>query len=245
MVKKRLVKALAFSKAVAEKWRKDDVTRLAAALTFFAVLSLSPLLIIATAIVGFVFGEGETREALVLRAGAVVGPQGAEVVRTVLRNAARPGAGLPAALLGFVTLLYRASSVFIQLQRALDEIWDVAKDPEAGLKRTLKNRLFAASLVLVLGGLLLASPLLSLPGVQRALGGAGGGVPNALLSFVLFTLVFAAIFKVVPSANIRLRDVMVGAAVTSLLFTLGRTLMGRFLGGSVTTVSPSTARRGL
>lgn len=226
-------KALEFLKAIITKWGKDNATRLAASLAFFAVLSLAPLVIVLMAVIGLFYGEGTAQAQLVSQAREILGPGGAEMIGTIAENAADQGAGL-AFIFGLVFALVGASNVFVQLQNSLNEIWDVAADPRAGFMHTLKNRLFAFAIVLGIGLLILASVVLStvLTGLQDALpGGWIWRVVEIGVSLGIFTLLFAVIFRVIPEARIHWHDVWLGAFVTAVLFTIGRILMGIYLGG--------------
>ncbi|MDQ3459900.1 MAG: YihY/virulence factor BrkB family protein [Deinococcota bacterium] len=226
-------KALEFLKAIITKWGKDNATRLAASLAFFTVLSLAPLVIVLMAVVGLFFGEGQAQQQLVNQASEVLGPGGAEMIGTIAENAADQGAGLAFAF-GLIVALIGASNVFVQLQNSLNEIWDVAADPRAGVMHTVKNRLFAFAIVLAIGLLILASVVLStvLTGLQATLpGGWVWRVVEIAVSLALFMGIFALIFKVIPEAKIHWRDVWLGAFVTAVLFTIGRIAMGIYLGG--------------
>jgi membrane protein len=232
-------KIVEFFKAILTKWQKDNVTQLAASLAFFAVLALAPLVIVVTAVVGFIYGDAAAQAELVNRAEDLVGPEAADVIGSIVENAAEPGAGgILATVFGLAVALFAASNIFVQLQNALNQIWDVASDPRAGLMRTVKDRLFAFALVLGIGLLLLASLVLStvLSTLQATAADVlpGGGLVWRLVEFgaslLLFTLIFAVIFKIIPSAKVHWHDVWLGAAVTAVLFTIGRILMGIYLG---------------
>jgi membrane protein len=225
-------------KAVFAKWSKDNATQLAASLAFFAILSLAPLLLITVAILGLFFGEGEARHQIEQQAQEMIGGAGAEVVSGILQNAANPGSGVVALVVGFGVLLFAASNIFIQLQMALNRIWDVAHDPKRGFMGMVKDRLHAFMLVLGVGLLFLASFVAraALSTIQTAFEGAlpGTDILWAIIDFAvtvgIFTVLFAVIFKVVPSADIRWHDVWVGAAVTAVLFAIGRGVLGWYLG---------------
>jgi membrane protein len=226
---------LEFLKAIFAKWGQDDATRLAASLAFFAVLSLAPLLLIITAIIGLVYGEGEAQAQLVAQARNIVGPEGAQVFEEILSNAAE--GGVTAGIVGFVAALFGASNVFVQLQNSLNVIWDVAPNPKLGIKHTIRTRLFAFAIVLGIGLLLLASLALSvvIRNLEALIGENFFGGPllwqlvNILISLGTFTLIFAVIFKVIPDVKIRWHDVWLGAGVTAVLFTIGRELLSLYL----------------
>lgn len=225
-------------KAVFAKWGSDNATQLAAALAFFTILSLAPLLLITVAILGLFFGQGEAQQQIVTQAQELMGNAGAEVVASILENAANPGSGILALIIGFGVLLFAASNIFLQLQMALNRIWDVANDPKRGFMGMIKDRLHAFLLVLGVGLLFLASFVAraALSTVQSAFEGVlpGSDFLWAAIDFVvtvgIFTVIFAVIFKVVPSAEVKWHDVWVGAAVTAVLFAIGRALLGWYLG---------------
>jgi membrane protein len=220
------------------EWNDDNAPRLGAALAFYTILSLAPLLVVAIAIAGFVFGEEAARGQIVAQFQGLVGEQGAEAVQTMIQNANRPSAGLVASIIGVITLLLSASGVFGELQASLNAIWDIKPKPSGGIWGTIKQRFFSFSLVLGTGFLLLVSLALSAAlaalysVIERSFPGLGivGTIVNFLISFAVTTLLFAAIYKLLPDAEIAWKDVFIGAAVTALLFSLGRYLIGLYLG---------------
>lgn len=221
-------------------WAADNAPSLGAALAFYAIFSFAPVLIVATAVAGAVFGR-EAAEGEVLRQiQAWVGPTGATAIQTVIQSANRPALGTIASALGITTLLLGASGAFVELQDALNKIWRVERRPESILVYTMRKRFLSFGLVLGTGFLLAVSLALS-----TALAGAGRFMEhllpapaplfesvNALLSFAAITLLFAMIFRVLPDTEIAWSDVWIGAAVTSLLFTIGKMLIGLYLGRS-------------
>lgn len=219
------------------EFNDDKAPRLGAALAYYTVFSLAPLLVIAVAIVSFFTQDPESRTAVVNQVTAITGPQGGDAITNLLDNANRSGGGILATVISIVTLLFGASGVFGELQGALNTIWGVQPKPDQGLSAVIKARVFALSLVFATGFLLLVSLVLS--AMLRAVGAflAGtlpGGellwqVLNGIISFAVITLLFAAIFKVVPDVDVQWRDVWVGAAVTGLLFVLGRWALNTFL----------------
>lgn len=222
------------------EWSKDKASRLAAALSYYTIFSVAPLLIIAVAVAGLVFGRAAATQQLVAEAQDLLGPQGAEAIRTLLENASRTGAGIMATVIGVGTLLVGASGAFAQLQDSLNTIWEVKPKAGRGIKGVLRDRFLSFSLVLVIGFLLLVSLVLS--AALAAMGKYLAGVLplssalmqafNFALSFAVTTFLFALIFKVLPDVRIRWRDVWIGAAVTALLFSVGRFLIGLYLGRS-------------
>jgi membrane protein len=225
------------------QWSEDKVPKLGASLAYYTVFSLAPLLIIAIAIVGFFYGEGEARNQIVGQIGTLVGPAGASAIEDMLNNASRPGAGIVATLLGIATLLFGASGVFGELQDSLNTIWEVQPKPGRGIWGTIKDRFFSFSLVVGTGFLLLVS--LVVTAVLAAIGGRlEGALPggallwqiiNFVISFGVITLLFATIYKYLPDVEISWHDVWIGGAFTALLFVIGRLLLGLYLGNSSTT----------
>jgi membrane protein len=217
---------------------------MAAALSYYTVFSLPPLLVLLFLLLGAVLDPQDIRGTVEGQIRGLMGPESGEQIRTIIANADRPGSGnVPATVLGIVALLLGATGVFGQLQAALNRAWEVAPDPEqGGLKSFLIKRVFSLGMVLALAFVLLVSLVLS--AVLSAFGDSLGrflpdGLSEPLLhainfafSFAVITLLFAAIFKILPDATIAWRDVWVGGAVTALLFTVGKFLLGLYLGRS-------------
>ena len=223
-----------------EEWKEDDALAWGAALSLYSVLSLAPLLLISLAIAGMVWETGSVEDQMVSQVSRVVGDAGAETVRTILRNANESGGGGWAAALGIVTVLFAASGVFAQLQKALNRMWEVEPDPDAGVRGVIRTRLTAIGLVLAVGFLLLvslvASAMLSAASGWVAETFPGGGALALPLDVVFFvalaSVLFALILKVLPDVEISWRDVWVGAVSTAVLFAVGKVLIGLYLGRS-------------
>jgi membrane protein len=219
-------------------WNEDKAPRLAAALAYYTAFSLAPLLVIAIAIAGLVFGQEAARGQVSSQIQGLLGPEGAEAVETMIAGSSKQSSGILAAVIGFATLLFGASGLFGQLKDAMNTIWEVQPKPGQGIMATIKQNFFSFTMVLGTGFLLLVSLLLSavLAGLvgffQNALPGADWLwlVVNFLVGFAVTTGVFALIFKFVPDAKIAWGDVWIGAAVTSLLFSIGRFALGWYLG---------------
>jgi membrane protein len=218
-------------------WRKDKASRLAAALAFYTIFSIGPLLLVVIAIVSFVLRQQADDGTLVSSIAGAVGQQGAQVIQDAVKNASKPGAGILASVIGVVILLLGASAIFGQLQDALNTIWKV--EPESGgLLDTVKQRVGLFLIVLGCGLLLLASLVanaaLSVLGSFLSSTLPGGAilwqVVNFAISLGIITVLFAMIFKYLPATEIAWRDVWVGAALTSLLFTLGQVALAFYLG---------------
>ena len=219
-------------------WFDDNASRLAAALAYYTLLSVAPLLVIAVSIAGLVFGPDAARGRISAELLNLVGPQAAETIQAILANANAPYAGIFGSAVGIVILLIGASGVFGELQSALNIIWKVPPSSSSGISALLKERFFSFAMVLGVAFLLLVSLV-----VSAGIGAAGGvlqdslaggeflwQVLNLLLSLAITSGLFALIFKVVPDVPVAWRDVWLGAIVTACLFTLGKFLLGLYLG---------------
>jgi len=223
-------------------WIDDYAPSMGAALAYYALFSIAPLLVIVIAIAGFVFGAEAAQGAIVAQLEGLLGEEGATAVEGLLRSASEPGRGVVATIVGAVTLVIGATTVFAELQSALDRIWEVpSAERPSGLWSLLRQRLLSFGMILVLGFLMLVSLVLS--AALAALGEWWGAffaagweavlhAVNFSVSFGLATGLFAAIYKMMPRADIAWRDVWVGALVTALLFTIGKFLIGLYLGKS-------------
>lgn len=219
-------------------WTDDNASRLAAALAYYSLLSLAPLLVISVAIAGLFLGHDAAQGRVSGELGAVVGGQAAEGIQSVVANAQKPASGVIGTVVGVVTLFFGASGVFGELQSSLNAIWEVKQKPGRGVLGQLKDRFLSFTMVLGVAFLLLVS--LVLTSVLSAVGTRftallpGGEalwqVVNFVFSLSVVTGLFALIFKYVPDAEIKWRDVWLGAAVTALLFTIGKLLLGIYLG---------------
>jgi membrane protein len=223
-----------------KEWSEDKVPRLGAALAYYTMFSLAPLLIIAIAIAGFVFGEEAARGRVTAELGSLINDDAASMVEDLILNARRPAAGLVATVVGVVTLLVGASGVIGQLKDSMNTIWEVAPKPGRGIIGLVKDRFLSLAMVLGIGFLLLASLLLSagLSAVSDyAFGEESTGMLQVLsfvVSFAVITLLFAVIYKVLPDVKIAWRDVWIGALVTAFLFNVGKFLIGQYLSRSTT-----------
>ena len=224
-----------------DQWSLHKGPRLGAALAFYTLLSLTPLLLVIVSIGALVFGRQAAQSQLVWQVEDLVGPAGAHAIQSLLEGSRHTTHGLLATALGLLTLLFGASGVLIELRDALNTIWDVPPVPQTGLQSFLqlvKDRLFSFALVIATGFLLMVSLVVNawlaalgrfasqhLPAPEGVL-----DVANAILSFLVITSLFAAIYRIMPDTRIEWRDVMLGAAVTSLLFTAGKFVIGLYLG---------------
>jgi membrane protein len=227
------------AKDAVKAWSDDYAPSMGAALAYYTLFSIAPLLLIAIALAGIVFGEDAARGRIYAELSDLMGADGASAVEALLKNVNQPGKGILATLAGVVALLIGAMSVFGELQNALDRIWRAPLRPGgSNLLQLLRARLLSFGMVVGMGVLVLASLLLST--ALAALGkwwapmfGAWSLLAHGLdlvLGFGVVSLGFAMIYKVMPRVRIEWRDVWVGAAVTALLFTLGRFAIGFYLG---------------
>jgi YihY family inner membrane protein len=228
-------------KAAVKAWVDDYAPSMGAALSYYTLFSLAPLLIIVIAVAGMVFGQEAAQGEIVAQLRGIMGEQGAVAVEGMLKAAREPAKGVVATVVGLAMLLLGATAIFGELQSALDRIWRVpAPKEESGIWHLLRTRLLSFGLVFGLGFLLVVSLVVS--AALAALGKWWGGwfqgwdvlleILNFAVSFGIFTLLFAMIYKIMPRANISWRDVWTGAAVTALLFTIGKVLIGLYLGKS-------------
>ena len=225
-----------------QEFSEDKVPRLGAALAYYTLFSLAPLLVVVIAIAGMVFGEEAARGQIVGAMGGLVGQQGAEAIQTMIQGASHRQSGLLATVIGLATLLLGASGVFGELQASLNTIWEVTEKPGQGIVHMIRERFFSFSLVVGTGFLLLVSMVVTagLQAFGKVLAGfmPGGDlflqILNFLISFAVTTLLFALLYKVVPDAEITWRDVWIGAIVTAVLFSVGRFAIGLYLGRSAT-----------
>lgn len=223
------------------EWNEDNVPLLAAALAYYTMFSLAPLLIIAIAIAGAIYGQEAAQGEIVGQMQGLVGREGAEFIQSMIQNASRPGAGGGVAtLIGIAVLLFGASGVFGQLQTALNTIWEVKPKPGRAIKSFVQARFLSFAMVLVIGFLLLVSLVLSavLAGISNYFGEflpgsvAVGQALNFVISFGIITLLFASIYRFLPDVHVPWKNLWVGAGVTALLFNLGKFLLGLYLGNS-------------
>jgi membrane protein len=221
-------------------WQEDGALDLGAALAYYAIFSLAPLLLIVIGVAGLVWGREAVQGQLVSQLQGIVGEQGGQAIQTMIANAGKHGNGAVATVVGLVTILFGATGVFVQLQTSLDRIWKVEPKPGAGIWGFVKTRMLSFGMVLGIGFLLLIS-LVVATAVTAVGAWATGLLPGAkvlmegltfVVSFALVTLLFAMIFKVLPDVKIGWRDVWIGAAATALLFTVGKFLIGLYLAKS-------------
>ena len=213
--------------------------RLAAALSYYTIFSIAPILIVVISIAALFFNKSNARAEIISQIGQVVGSTGADAIGEILTNANKGGKGgnIIASIIGFATILVGATGLFAALQDSLNTIWGVMPKPEAGIFVMIKARVLSFVMVLGIGFLLIVSLVASVA-VKAAsdwLGAMMGGaewiapVLNVILFFVLITAFFAMLFKILPDAQIQWRDVWVGAALTSVLFSVGKSVLSWYL----------------
>ena len=218
----------------------DDVMSMSAAIAYYAVFSLPALLVVILAIAGAVFGMDAVREALFGQVRGMAGDDTAGTIETMIQESSDVGGSVGARVMGGLVLLFGASGAFAQFQYALNRAWDVTKEEKGGLFGMLLKRLLSFGMILTVAFLLLVS--LAVTAVVAALGSAvlgdaSGGVAhlvmqgaNLVVSLAVMTLLFAAMFVVLPDTRVAWRDVWIGAGFTAVLFTLGKTLIGLYIG---------------
>ena len=233
--------AWALIKESVTAWMDDYAPSMGAALAYYTVFSIAPLLIIVISVAGLVFGHDAVQGQVVAQLGGLVGDEGATAIEGLIKSASEPARGILGAIIGVAVLIIGATTVVTELQSALDRIWEVpCEDRPNGLMGLLRTRLVAFGLVLGLGFLALVSLILS-AGVA-AFGAWFGGMfegweallqaLNLIISVVLSAGLFAMIYKLMPSVPIAWRDVWIGAVVTAVLFEIGKILIGLYIGKS-------------
>lgn len=234
------------------QWSAHRAASKGAALSFYTLFSMAPVLVLVISIAGLFFGEQAARGEIFGQIQGLVGPQGAAAVEAVLAATKRSGNGVFAAVTAVALLVVGATTAFSELKDSLDELWDVPPRQQPGLWGLLRSRLLSFSLILVLAFLLLVSLIINaaLAVAERFWGtlwsGSGGfavvaQVLSSAFSFAVVSLLFGTIFKMLPETRVAWRDVALGAVVTALLFTLGKHLIGLYLGNSAVASSYGAA----
>lgn len=241
---RELKKSALLVKETAVAWSGSNTPRLGAALAYYTIFAVAPLFIIALWVAGMLFGQEAARQELFGQINGLVGKNGSQAIQSLVAAANQPKAGTWASIGALAALFVGATAVFVELQDALNLIWGVIPKPGNGIRDFIKNRALSFAMILGIGFLLLVSLVLNamLSAFGKFAGGAGF-LPNEqffwksvnyLVSLGVITLLFALIFKVLPDIKIAWRDVWVGALVTALLFNLGKTLIGLYLGRNST-----------
>jgi membrane protein len=230
-----------FLKTTINEWIEAEPFQLAAALSYYTLFSLAPLLLIAIGVAGFVFGREAAQNQIVETLQGMIGQESAQTVQEMIQTSnEKPKTGMLSTVIGFVALLFGAGGVVGQLQTSLNKIWEVTPKPGQGIWGFIRQRFFSFAMVLGIGFLLLVSlvvtaVLSSFTGMLSSWLGDATFIAHAvdlLVSFGFVTLLFALIYKYVPDVEIQWRDVWVGAALTAILFTIGKYLIGLYIGTS-------------
>jgi membrane protein len=223
-------------------WSDDNASSMGAAVAFYTLLSMAPLLVLVITLAGFVIGRDEAQRLLLTQMSGLLGETGAQGVRVVLEAAQDPSGGIIATVVSLATLVVGATTVFAELKSDLDRIWKTQTERASGVWAYVRTRLLSFGLVVTIGFLLLVS--LAVSAALSYLGTSFfGGAESAMHaldffgSVIVSTLLFAAVYKVLPSTPIAWRDVLVGALVTAVLFWVGKMLIGLYLGKSSTASS--------
>ncbi|MAD77408.1 MAG: ribonuclease BN [Rheinheimera sp.] len=229
--------------ATIKNWLGSQAFIYAAALAFFTVFSIAPILVVVVAVVGLIIGESAVQGQLFTQLESTLGPQAASVVQTAVVNSQIDQSGIWPALIGIVATIVGATTVFAQMQQSLNQIWDVAPRPSKNnLLLYLKSRLLSLTIILAIGFIMLVSLLLSVV-LRSVMAYAEGWLPvpgwmlvgmELVLSLLVITLLFAAMFKILPDVLLSWRDVLLGAFITAILFTVGRSLISIYLAYTAT-----------
>ena len=228
-------------KQVANSWSDDYVPSMGAALAYYTLFSLAPLLLIVVSVSGLVFGEDAARGEIQAQLQDLMGERGAGAVQDLLASVRQPAEGLTATAVGLLLLLVGATTVFAELQDALDRIWRLpGRQRKTGWLTLVRARLLAFGMILAVGFLLIVSLVASavLAALGRRLDSVFGGwqavveVGNAVGGFLLVAFMFGLIYKVMPRQRVRVADVWLGALLAALLFTFGKYIIGAYIGRS-------------
>lgn len=229
-------------KATFKEWSEDKSSRLAAALAYYTVFSLAPLLMIVIVVISFIFGD-ESKSVVIDQFQSLVGQEGAKTIQTAIENTNKSqGGGVIASIVSAVTLIFGASGVFTQLQGALNTVWEVEAKPGKGIWGFLRQRFLSFGMIFGICFVLMVSLVVSagLAGfsayLNRLAPGLGpiGQILNLAVSFGVFTSLFAMIYRFLPDVKIAWGDVWIGSAITALLFAIGKFALGVYIGnGSV------------
>lgn len=225
-------------------WKEDKASRLAAALAYYTIFSLAPLLVIVIAVAGLIWQRDAVQSSVMNQIQGLAGAEGSEFVSGLLTSASNPAQGIVATIIGIITLLFGALGVFNELHNALNTIWEVKEEKVEGfwnsIKKVIFSRFLSFTMILGIGFMLLVSLVIS-AGISATEELLASVLPfhelilqiiNLVISIAVITLFFALIFKFLPDAEIAWRDVWVGAFFTAVLFSLGKTLIGLYLGSS-------------
>jgi membrane protein len=217
-------------KQASSGWINDNAPRLGASVAFYTLLSLAPVIIIAVAVAGVVYGQEAAQGRLASEIEGIAGPEVARKIQEIIRGAYQPRTGVIATVLGLVTLLFGASSVFVELHDAMNTIWHVSLPPDrtnaARVIRLIRDRFYSFVTVLGLGFLLLASLVLNAWIVAMRI--AVPRVATFVVSYLLVAVLFATLYKTLPDVRLKWSDVALGATIAAVLFMIGKQIMGLY-----------------
>jgi len=225
-------------------WKEDRASRLSAALAYYTIFSLAPMLVIVIAITGLLWEADVVRTQILSQVQGLVGAEGSDFIAGMITNTGTPARDIFATIIGIITLLFGALGVFNELHNSLNIIWEVEEEKTKGFFQTIKkiiiDRLLSFTMILGIGFLLLVSLVIStgISAVQETIGNIFPfselilQIINLVVSIGVITVLFALMFKFLPDAEIAWRDVWLGAFVTALLFSIGKTAIGIYLGNS-------------
>jgi membrane protein len=223
-------------------WQEDKAPTLAAALAFYTSISIAPVIVLVIAIAALALGHEAAQERLFVEIQGLLGPQAAEFIRGTIRSSQRQGGSLWATVISAAAVIAGATSVFAQLQASLDAIWHVKPSPKSGVFSFVRTRIVSFGMIVAIGFLLVVSLVVS--AALTAFSGLLSQIApwlhpvaraaDLIISIGVVSLLFAAVFKYLPDAKVRWRDVWIGAVMTAILFTLGKFLIGLYLGRSAT-----------
>lgn len=227
-------------KAAGSSWLDDYAQSMGAALAYYTMFSIAPLLLIVISVAGLLFGQDAARGEIMTQLQGMMGQQGAEAVQGLLESVNKPAQGITATIIGALLLLVGATTVFGELQDALDRIWRAPKRQHSGVWNLLRTRLLSFGMILGIGFLLMVSLVASaalavmgkMMGPMFANWELLGNAINSLVGLAFTIVVFAMIYKIMPRAKVDWADVWIGASVTALLFTIGKYLIGVYIGKS-------------
>jgi len=230
-------------KSAVRGWARDRAPSMGAAVAYYTVFSMAPILLVVIAVAGMIFGERAARGALVGNLKDVLGPEGAQALEALIRHAAIGKAGPIATVAGLGALMIAATAVLMELQAALNVVWKVRPEPGINLWLLVKHRMLCLAIILA-SGVLLALTLAAGAAISASsqyLQAFAGALPlllhgvNTVLTLATTTVLFGMIYKILPDARVHWRDVWLGAAITSVLFTIGRHLISAYIGSKQVT----------
>ncbi len=230
-----------YFKETYQEWQSDDAFQKSASIAYYSVFSLPGLLIIIVTIASLIWSPDNVEQVITNQVGGAMGGDAGEQVKTMLENSRQESNSTMALIVGFATLVFGATGVFSQLQKSLNDAWEVELDPDAGIKQTVISRVTALGIVLALAFLLIVSLVLSsvLSAINDWLGQQLPAIPpfvfyviNNLVSVAVLTTLFALMFKVLPDAEVEWKSVGYGAFLTAVLFTIGKFLLGFYFAHS-------------